>query len=169
MPKREITIKLSEIHIAEHPGADGLGYGRCRVDGELWPCKVSRELDRGAAVPVPPDPARDARVAARRAEDSRRASHALDRLLAAATREGARLYDTGWQDGYAASELHHNRHYAVSDPGYCGNRVAHVQHVWSDYGVGTECQGVRCECVPDVPPHVPGSVRRCVAYPAGSR
>lgn len=61
---------------------------------------------------IPPDPERDKRVAARRAADAARASLALDALLGQAQREGDRIYIKGWQDGHAACELHHNRHYA---------------------------------------------------------
>jgi hypothetical protein len=64
------------------------------------------------------DAARDARVAARRAEDARRAGLALDRLLTdgrkrwwdESYREG---FISGFAEGYAASGLHHNRHYGV--------------------------------------------------------
>jgi hypothetical protein len=63
-------------------------------------------------VPIAPDPARDARVAARRADDARRAGRALDRLSNPRVHVGE-AYNLGWQDGYAASELHHNRHYGA--------------------------------------------------------
>lgn len=29
-------------HAAEHPGSDGLGYGRCTACGEMWPCTTVR-------------------------------------------------------------------------------------------------------------------------------
>lgn len=64
-------------------------------------------------VPIAPDPERDKRVAARRAADAARAGVALDRLLA--WRGPAAVYDKGFADGYAASELHHNGHYGVPD------------------------------------------------------
>ena len=64
---------------------------------------------------IPPDPARDARVAARRAADALKAGAALDRLLVPGPEAGmyAAGYLSGWDDGYAASDLHHNRHYGV--------------------------------------------------------
>lgn len=74
--------------------------------------------------PIPADPERDARVAARRAADARKAGAAFDRLLAETwtDRTTGRAYFVkwyregfrdGWSDGYAASELQHNRHYGV--------------------------------------------------------
>lgn len=108
-------------HVPTYRGADGLGYGRCQEDGELWPCAVARTPARPA-----PDPERDKRVAQRRAEDARRAGAALDRLLAVgamapeigeAFRKGyGEGYHDGWSDGYAALEEHHNRHYGVFLP-----------------------------------------------------
>lgn len=71
----------------------------------------------GGYVPavIPPDPARDARVAARRAEDARRAGAGLDRLLAEREpTDTADAYNMGWREGYLACELHHNRHYDVA-------------------------------------------------------
>jgi hypothetical protein len=104
------------IHRAEHAGADGLGYGRCVVDDEMWPCETSRSTFPRTAVPIKPDAARDARVAARRAADARKAGAALDRLIAS---HGEQLQDgyyyEGWRDGYEASEAHHNGHYGVPD------------------------------------------------------
>jgi hypothetical protein len=86
---------------AEAPGCANGYHGR--------PCLY-------AITPIPPDPDRDARVAARRAEDARRAGRALDGLL---SDSGKVLwgggYDQGWRDGYRASQVHHNRHYAVPD------------------------------------------------------
>lgn len=87
--------------------------------GQECVCVAPRE----AAV-IPPDPARDARVAARRAEDARKASAALDRLVGDYYRKPAaevlpKAYDVGWLDGYAAAGLHHNRHYGVA-PCVCG-------------------------------------------------
>lgn len=74
--------------------------------------------------PIPADPERDARVAARRAADARKAGAAFDRLLAETwtDRTTGRAYFVkwyregfrdGWSDGYAASELQHNRAYGV--------------------------------------------------------
>jgi hypothetical protein len=63
-----------------------------------------------AAAPRPvvrpaPDPARDARVAARRADDARRAGRALDALLGI---DGAQMalnaYNSGWNAGYEAAQ-----------------------------------------------------------------
>lgn len=90
--------------------------------GEVCPsCGSTRRTDDGyTPVPVAPDPERDKRVAARRAEDARRAGAALDRLLA---EHGEQLQDgyyyEGWRDGYEASLLHHNGHYDVSPPDRC--------------------------------------------------
>lgn len=69
----------------------------------------------GKSVRIAPDAARDARVAARRAEDARRAGAALTALLGDVQQEAGRLYIAAWEIGYAASQLHHNRHYGVSD------------------------------------------------------
>jgi hypothetical protein len=79
-------------------------------------------------VPIPPNTERDKRVAARRAADAARAGAALDRLLAErpSPLRDQELYSTGYWDGYAASQLHHNGHYDVSLPtggemvGYAG-------------------------------------------------
>lgn len=64
--------------------------------------------------PAGPDPARDARVAARRTADAARAGRALDRLIAS---HGEKLQDgyyyEGWFDGYVEAGLHHNRAYGV--------------------------------------------------------
>lgn len=76
-------------------------------------------------VVIPPDDARDARVAERRRADARKAAIALDRLLADTwtDRTTGRAYfekgysegfHDGWSDGYAASEEHHKSHYGVS-------------------------------------------------------
>lgn len=81
-----------------------------------------------APVPIAPDPARDARVAARRAADVRKASAALDRLIAAGgtARSAAEVaYRYGWRDGYAASEEHHNRDYVVPDDPHAYRRSGH--------------------------------------------
>lgn len=108
-----------------------------------------------AAIPyvpavIPPDPARDARVAARRAADAARAGRALDamaptpvRAVGAAWQDGYREgFDKGWSDGYAASDLHHNRHYGVPDDacshgaagGLCGRIECQVGDgdAWAD-------------------------------------
>lgn len=58
-----------------------------------------------------PDAARDARVAARRAADAARYGRALDRIF---DQRAMHDYASGWQDGYSASEEHHNGHYGVS-------------------------------------------------------
>jgi hypothetical protein len=62
-------------------------------------------------VKISQDAARDARVAARRAADARKAGAAIDRLFVQARTE---TYYHGWSDGYAASEVHHNGHYGVA-------------------------------------------------------
>lgn len=49
---------------------------------------------------IPPDAARDARVAARRADDARRAGLALDRLLAGQRGALEDAYRLGYADGY---------------------------------------------------------------------
>lgn len=95
--------------------------GPGRVTRHLASCAQDHDLSTGCPLPVPvpiaPDAARDARVAARRAADARKAGAALDRLLAG--RAWGRVilpqaYDLGWQDGYATAlrdaELQHNRH-----------------------------------------------------------
>lgn len=58
-------------------------------------------------VSIRPDAERDARVAARRAADARKAGRALDRLTRAAASELSEMYGAGWRDGYAASEDHY--------------------------------------------------------------
>lgn len=63
--------------------------------------------------PAGPDPARDARVAARRAADARKAGAALDRLLADPHVDVPYAYHAGYYDGYLAAGLHHNRAYGV--------------------------------------------------------
>lgn len=89
--------------------------------------------------PIPADPERDARVAARRAADARKAGAALDRLLAETwpDRTTGRAYfvkgyregfQDGWSDGYAASELQHNRHYGVP----CPRPAAHMASEYAD-------------------------------------
>lgn len=76
---------------------------------------------------VPPDPARDARVAARRAAEARRAGAALDRLFQGwcgradvpadpASAAAAADFVEALADA-VASRLHHNRHYGVPDAG----------------------------------------------------
>lgn len=79
-------------------------------------------------VAVPADPARDARVAARRAADARRAGRALDRLLSGTVppvlREEAAAAFVEEVGDYVLSQLQHNRSYARSGPavvGYNGN------------------------------------------------
>lgn len=75
--------------------------------------------DRPPVVVPAPDPARDARVAARRKADAHRYGMALAKLLGpdlsteAATGLG-KVFGVGWNAGYAASEEHHN--YGVSGP-----------------------------------------------------
>lgn len=76
--------------------------------------------DRPPVVVPAPDPARDARVAARRAEDARKAGVALVDLMRQKQWIGAASYKEGWYDGYAASELHHNGHYGASACPTCG-------------------------------------------------
>ena len=79
------------------------------VDGaRLDHCRAARRV-----VPIAPDPARDARVAARRAAYAALAGRALDKLLGAAQREADRAYAAAWSDGYAEG-LQHNRAYGVS-------------------------------------------------------
>lgn len=212
---------------AEAPGCANGYHGR--------PCPY-------AVTPIGPDAARDARVAARRADDARRAGRALDRYMVA-WEEGIGggphlpIMDRGEAfveavGDYVLSRLHHNRHYAVPpcpgraggpcyrsdcdrdaagrcprpaahmaseygaaggdwraaaaaletcqhgywtgcpngctmtrDDGACGVTHPHVQHIWEDGGRPMECVGIRCECVPTIPPHVPGSVRTCERYP----
>lgn len=84
----------------------------------------------GRVVVPGPDPERDARVAARRAEDAAKAGRALDRVL---SDQGRTVYMTGWHngymDGYVASEAHHNSDYGV--PGEwceCGRRGYATRH-----------------------------------------
>lgn len=67
------------------------------------------------AVPIGPDPERDARVAARRAADARKAGVALDHLL----RHPSSGYGTEFVKllgDYVVSRLHHNCHYDVPGP-----------------------------------------------------
>lgn len=88
--------------------------------------RVTLPLDPPPYVPVPiaPDAARDVRVAARRAADARKAGGALDRLL---LRDVAtRAYDRGFEEGYAASELQHNRAYVPPDVATDGLHLAGV-------------------------------------------
>lgn len=83
-------------------------------------------------VPAGPDPARDRRIAARRAEDARRAAHALDRLLG---ETGVSL--TAWQVEvveelftHGLLPLQHNRAYGVpSEICPLGLEPGHF-HVW---------------------------------------
>jgi hypothetical protein len=65
------------------------------------------------AAVIPPDAARDARVARRRAEDARRSGVALDKLLGIGREVYVEGFNAGYADGYEASQLHHNRHYDV--------------------------------------------------------
>jgi hypothetical protein len=75
-----------------------------------------------AVTPIPPDAARDARVAARRAVDAARAGRALDRLLSEVVELNPfQAFHAGWQARNAECELHHNRHYAVPDRCQCPN------------------------------------------------
>lgn len=64
-------------------------------------------------VRIAPDPARDARVAARRAADARKAGRALDALLGLSSERMTQAYYMGWNDGHAAQGLQHNRAYGV--------------------------------------------------------
>lgn len=83
------------------------GTGVLNTDGEYVPLSIG------------PDPARDARVAARRAEDARKAGAALVRLLADRC-DGLRCTCCGQlsdlQDAVrdALSQRHHNGHYGVT-------------------------------------------------------
>lgn len=100
--------RLADPECAQAPGCENGYHAR--------PCPY-------APVPIAPDPERDKRVAARRAADAARAGEALDKLLAPRhVRSRLESYRAGWDDGYAASEEHHNGHYDVSLPtdGYCG-------------------------------------------------
>lgn len=71
---------------------------------------------------VPPDPARDARVAARRAADARHAGRALDQLLterfgpAQPSWSGVAL-DALLSERYGQSLTAHNGHYGVTEEG----------------------------------------------------
>jgi hypothetical protein len=38
----QLTAAEVVEHRAEHPGSDGLGYGRCVECSEMWPCHVFR-------------------------------------------------------------------------------------------------------------------------------
>lgn len=70
-------------------------------------CQGSVVIAAGLAeIVIPPaDPDRDARVAARRAADARRAGQALDRILSEAGSAVYRAgYSNGWEDGYRASQ-----------------------------------------------------------------
>lgn len=78
---------------------------------------------------VPADPARDARVAARRAADARKAGIALDHLL----RNPSSVYGTVFVEllgDYMESRIHHNCHYDVPSE-ICprGLEPGH-RHVW---------------------------------------
>jgi hypothetical protein len=97
---------MSEPHLL------GCGCG-CDADGFTDGSRAGSPMEAAEYVPavIPPDRARDARVAARRAEDARRAGAALDQMFGPAG--AGRAYNLGWSDGYAASQLHHNRHYGV--------------------------------------------------------
>jgi hypothetical protein len=81
---------------------------------------------RCSDVPVPPDAARDARVAARRAADATKAGRALDRLLDAREDGKSQAWQMDARDrfieevgDYVLSRLQHNRHYVgvPSGPG----------------------------------------------------
>jgi hypothetical protein len=179
------------VAVAErlHPTCvETTSHGALSRGEQTWVC------GQDCPAPIPPDAARDARVAARRAEDARKASVALDRLLAEGTdnpRFNDSLYRAGWVAGYAASEVHHNGHYGVTDASavhvphlhavgaletrscsriechnmggpcdycggapcrvvlasgaeFCGSRVEHGQHPWSDYGIPKTCNGTSC-------------------------
>jgi hypothetical protein len=95
-------------------------------------------------VPIAPDPARDARVAARRAADARKAGIALDHLLGCEGSTGP----GGMREQHAAafvelladaiaSRLQHNRHYGVPD-----EVAAHVPHL-HEYDA-SPCSSVEC-------------------------
>lgn len=81
-------------------------------------------------VEIPADPARDARVAAQRAEYARKAARALDRLISTRMqhieeqmlrRVRAVATDVGTLlDQYAEEGLHHNRAYGVIDRSHAG-------------------------------------------------
>lgn len=109
----------------------------------------------GAPVVVPaPDPARDARVAVRRAEDARKAGVALVDLMRQRSWMDAASYKEGWHDGYAASELHHNGPYDVTDE--TAVHVPHRHHVDGGACWRADCHtgastGVRCTYCGDQP------------------
>jgi hypothetical protein len=112
---------------------------------------VDAETDRGPVVPIAPDPERDARVDAYRDRERRRAARALDRYIdlmwvperaagdpaaeeAAMRVAGERFVE---QVGdYVLARL------GERAPEFCGNRVDHRRHSWSDYGVPKICDGV---------------------------
>lgn len=85
---------------------------QCMCEQPGVPCPKHPETY--VPVPIAPDPERDARVAKRRAEDARKAGLELDRRLANPRTLMGVSYNLGWDDGYAASQEHHNRHYGVS-------------------------------------------------------
>jgi hypothetical protein len=72
------------------------------VETTIWGGPPSYVCGPDCPRPAGPDPARDARVAKRRAADAARAGKALDALL---SDEGAALYLAGWQNGYSAGQL----------------------------------------------------------------
>lgn len=88
-----------------------------------------------------PDPARDARIAARRAEDRRKAGAALDDLLASRpVREATGCaYRRGWDDGFDAGLRHSREALLVDDGSKPTGPGGQLQHNRA-YGVPTDSE-----------------------------
>lgn len=104
-------------------GAAGAGGGAPGVRAGVEAVTGPDAREEYVPVPIAPDPARDARVAARRAEDAAKAGRALDNLL----RSQGAMYRNRVAAGerfieelgdYLVSRLQHNRHYGVAPCGH---------------------------------------------------
>ena len=94
----------------------------CEEEGSSWicgpgcpPAETFGPQEGYRPVPIAPDAARDARVAARRAADARRAGAALDRLLAGPPCAGRACTCCNTLSGIEDA-LQHNRAYGVPLP-----------------------------------------------------
>lgn len=141
------------------PAADGgwrcAPYAACTHPGG---CLLADLADpeqaggRGLVVPIAPDPARDARIDAYRDRERRRAVRALDRFIdlnmnggagtTAADVAGERFVEAVGDYVLARLTVATGGVYVEADGEFCGNRVEHRPHPWSDYGVPKRCDGL---------------------------
>lgn len=91
----------------------------------------------GRVSPVPPDPERDRRRAAYAEHERRRVSRRLAEWFRVAL-----LMRMTIEDLLGKRFLDEIANYLLAPGEFCGNRVEHGEHPWSDYGVPKSCDGV---------------------------